>query len=406
MSLSYTGTFSKSPQAWGFEKDLVVTCAEGAEVGLSDGKWYVDWVSGLGTNLLGYGTASQRVHRAVISNLQGGGGSLSLPHRLEAETAEKLSILLSENIADWNNEQVSVRFAKTGSDVTTMSIRLARAVTGRPYILTMKGGYHGWGDWTISRTRPAWGVTATENDYIDEAEFNRLEDLPDRFDIAAVIIEQSLEIPQQGYYYSIRKWCDARGALLIMDEIVTGLRYALGGVCELYRINPDLVCMGKALGNGLPISALVGKKEYMDWFARNDPVFCSSTFWGESVGLAAASAMLDMWDEPQVYYISSIGGLLIDGLRSAGWNVIGDPPRSLVGFSGLKEQAFFIHGMREEGVLMNRPNFPTLSHTEEMVDRTVEAAMRVHSKYNAALERGVLDEKVEGKLPRVLFSNR
>jgi len=110
-----------------------------------------------------------------------------------------------------------------------------------------------------------------------------------------------------------------------MDEIVTGLRYAIGGVSELYAIQPDLICLGKALGNGLPISVLAGRQEYLNWFNRIDPVFCSSTFWGESIGLAAAQSVLEQWDKDKVDYLWQIGNRLIVGLIKSAWNVIGDP---------------------------------------------------------------------------------
>ncbi len=224
--------------------------------------------------------------------------------------------------------------------------------------------------------------------------------------VAAVIIEQGLEPPAEGFYEGVREFCDQVGALLIMDEVVTGLRYGLGGVCGLHGIKPDLVCMGKALGNGLPISAVVGPAEYMDWFSRVDPVFCSSTMWGETLGLAAAKVVLEVWGEKEVLQTWELGSSLVLAALDAGWSVIGDPPRSLLTFGSIEEQAFFIHGMRDEGILINRPNFPTLAHTEGDVSLTGEAARRVRAKYESAVERGVLGELVKGKLPRVLFSNR
>lgn len=412
MNLTFTGTFSKSPLAWGFEEELCVEEAHGVRVRLSDGKEYIDWVSGLGSNLLGYGVYNNAYAKAIINQLGKGGGSLSLPSLLEQQVAEKLAHLLEVNTPGWQGQKLGVRFAKTGSDTTTMAVRLARAITGKSGILCVKGGYHGWGDWTVARTEPAYGVTDTEGLYTEDFDFNnvaslyRAADILKDFGIAAVIIEQGLEKPADHFYEEVRAFCDNQKCLLIMDEIVTGLRYGLGGACGLYGIEPDLVCMGKALGNGLPVSALIGRKEYMDRFARVDPVFCSSTFWGESLGIAAADVVLNEWGEKQIQYIWELGEKLQAGLDEAGWTVIGDPPRSLLTFKRPEHQAFFIHSMREQGFLMNRPNFPTLAHTREDVDLTIEAVRVAKENLDAMIERGVLGEWAKGKLPRVLFSNR
>lgn len=409
-NLTMTGTFSKHQRAWGLEDDLTVTVAVGAQVELSDGRRYIDWVSGLGTNLFGYGYFAIALANEVVN----GGGSLSLPHRLEYEAADLLAQMLAENIPHWKEQSLGIRFALSGTDAVSMAVRLARAVTGRSGILVLKGGYHGWADWTIARTDPAAGVPPDLFQHIKEFKFNDIASLRHAaavFDrqgtgIAAVVIEQGLEKPDEKFYPAIRKFCDQNGILLIMDEVVTGLRYGLGGVCGLYGIAPDLVCMGKSLGNGLPVAALVGGRALMGEFAKTSPVFCSSTNWGNSLNMAAAVAVLENWDKEKITQVWETGHNLMGGLRQAGWKIIGDAARSLVTFDSLEEQAFFIHGMRAEGVLMNRPNFPTLSHTTEMVGETVTAAHRVRAQYKAALERGVLQKKVAGRLPRVLFSDR
>lgn len=410
--LSFTGTFSKSPLAWGFEPELCVVDAYGATLKLSDGREYLDWVSGLGSNLLGYGNFNQHYSKMLERQLWLGGGSLSLPHKLEYQVADKLAQLLQANVPGWQGQKLGVRFAKTGSDVTTMAVRLARAITDKSGILTVKGGYHGWGDWTIARTPPAHGITDTETLYTHDFKFNdvaslyRAADILKDFGLAAVITEQGLEKPNDHFYDEIRVFCDNNKCLFIMDEIVTGFRYGLGGACEFYGIEPDLVCMGKAMGNGLPISVLIGHKDYMDWFTRIDPVFCSSTFWGESFGLAAADAVLDEWTGDKVQYIWESGKRLINGLTETGWNIIGDPPRSLLVFNNPEHQAFFIQAMREEGILMNRPNFPTLAHTIREVDKTIEVARVIRTRLDTLIERGALNARVKGKLPRILFSNR
>jgi glutamate-1-semialdehyde 2,1-aminomutase len=415
--LASVGTYSKDPACWGLAPDTVITEAQGCKVVLNDGKTYTDYCSGLGSSLLGYAPPAYCDH--VSKQLSLTGGSLSLPSYLEAQTADKLGSMFSAHVPGWQSQPLGVRFAKTGSDVTTMAIRLARAVTNRPYILTFTGHYHGWGDWAISRTSPGWGILPPDataaGEIFDRKNWNRIRevDFGDtniggyyRFDeIAAIIFEVGLVAPPEGYYQFLRRLCDQTGTLLIVDEVVTGLRYALGGTCERYGIEPDLIAMGKALGNGLPVSALVGHREYLDWFSRNDPVFCSSTFWGEAVGLAAADYVLDHWGNDEVAHLWSIGEQLMSGLIEAGWNCIGHGARSLLTFENEYERAWFIQGMRARGVLMNRPNFPTLAHTEEDVRLTIEAAGIVRRELNQA-EPDEIKWRVEDCLPKVLFKAR
>jgi glutamate-1-semialdehyde aminotransferase len=401
-----TGTFSKSPLAWGFEPDLHITQAAGSRVGLSDGKHYLDWVSGLGTNLYGYGHFTNE----ITNELQGGGGSHSLPHKLEYEAAELLADMLTKYIPYWNFDQVQVRFCLSGTDAVSMAIRLARYITESDGIICLSGGYHGWADWTICRTEPADGVPESIGDDIREFKFNDIADLErvgsQMANIAAVVIEQPLEKPSATFYDEVRDFCDNNGALLIIDEVVTGLRYGLGGISSLYDIDADLICMGKALGNGLPVAAVCGSADWLSKFSAMSPPFCSSTHWGNSLNMAAAKAVLKNWDEKKVNYINHIGKLLMDSLAAAGWEIVGDPVRSLLLFGQPEERAFFIQGMREEGILMNRPNFPTMAHSERDVDYTFEAAVRVRAKFKIAIERGVLSKHTEGKLPRILFSER
>jgi glutamate-1-semialdehyde aminotransferase len=395
--------------------DTAITEAQGARVWLNTGKngrdGYLDFVSGLGSNLLGY--SQPDFCNYVSRQLSLTGGSLSLPSVLESQVAEKLCQLLGHHIPGWSPDTISTRFAKTGSDVTTMAVRLARAVTNRPWILTFKGHYHGWHDWTIGRTSPGLGVLPIMEmgaEPYDRASWNRaleVEPNPDLggwYDfgtVAAVILEVGITEPLPGWYDTLRDICDRSGTLLIVDEIVTGLRYGLGGACERYGIKPDLVCIGKALGNGLPISALAGRRELMDWFSRDNPVFCSSTFFGEAVGLAAADYVLSHWTQKDVDYLWTLGGKLLE----SDWPIVGHAPRSLFTFESEVQRAFFIQAALKAGLLINRPNFPTLAHTVEDVEYTLAAVKRIKAKWRAT-EPEEAARQVEGKLPRILFKER
>ncbi len=418
-ALIFASTFSKDPRMFGLPKEVAVESANGTALVLVDysvnppKKMIVkDFCGGLGTNLMGMDNPAQRRHLQKFSFC-----APSLPHSLEYSVADKLAALLGSHVPGWTPEGLGVRWCKTGSEATQMATRLARAVTGREYILCFEGAYHGWGAEFIARTEPAWGLRFSDDK--DERGFvYGIYETPwankqGAFewgkniagDIAAVIFEQPATDPAPDWYPFLRQWCTENGALLVADETVTGLRYGLGGASERYGIEPDLLCMGKALGNGLPINALVGRREYMEWFSREGPVFCSSTYWGEVAGLAAADWVLDNWDIDKVRYIWRLGDDLMRRLGSAGWDVFGHGARNVLRFQSEVERAWFIQGMLERGYLFNRPQFISTAHTPEDVARAGKAAAEVRREWEwvGEEEAAVL---MAGKMPRVLFKER
>lgn len=397
--LSMVGTFSKHPRAWGFDDSVTVNDAVGCRLGLSDGKWYIDWVCGLGSNLLGYNF--EPVVKAVQDQVAHGVG-FSLPHRLEYQVAEKLVHVVGSRIPGFDVEDTRVRFAKTGSEATAMAVRLARAITGRDIVLHC--GYSGWASEFIAASPPAHGITVDQKRIIQTFHFNDAAEVAGKLargNVACVIMEQGIVDPAPGYYDAIRNACDETGTLLIMDEVVTGLRYAIGGASEKYGIRPDLVVMGKALGNGFPISAVLGRSDHLDWFKRDDPVFCSSTHWGEAASLAAANVVLD-WVGRIQEHIEGIGTYFMKEM-SQSWKVVGHPQRSLMVFESDKQKAFFIHGMRAQGVLINRPNFVSLAHDDHNVKRTASVANNVKDAWDRYGESVVFPEN---KIPHTLFKGR
>lgn len=409
-------TFSKSPRFWSGDPDWqpqTIDYGRGAYVWGSDRRKYLDWVSGLGAVILGHpdgqrdSTPANRWAERVTGQVWDG-ASFSLPHGLECSVAEKLANRLSLHVPGWHDQPLGVRWGKTGSDACAMAVRLARAVTGRAYILSV--GYHGWHDMFVSTTPPAWGVGLHEVGSIPFGNLASLEWLlverakstqeVDR--VGAIIIEQPPQPVILNYWRQIRELCNEYHALLILDEVVTGLRYALGGAAEWLQVEPDIICMGKALGNGLPISCIIGRREYFDWFSRDDPVFVSSTGFGEVVSLAAADAVLDCWGQAEVDHIWEIGTELITGLRDAGYIVTGYPPVSLFQHPTPAHHAFFVREMAKRGILMNRPNIPNLAHTTTDVQETVRAATEVM----AAMHQTDVEREMTDKLPRVLFRRR
>lgn len=244
---------------------------EGSYVWDSAGRRFCDYICGLGVNLLGY--AHPEVTDAIVkqANL---GASLSLGTELEVTVAEKVKEIIP--FID------RVRFLKTGTDACNAAVRIARCKTGKSLILSE--GYHGWGDEFISLTQehPENGIPFnTGNDMIKLGEFNESWD-----HVAAVIVEPIITDATQeriDWLRALREKCRKSGTLLIFDEIITGFRFPKFSVSNYYGIEPDLICLGKAIANGMPLSVVGGKEHMMncgEWFV-------SSTFAGETLSLAA-----------------------------------------------------------------------------------------------------------------------
>jgi len=398
------GTFSKDKRFYGdlFPFDYV-TEGSGAFVKGNNGKTYLDWVCGLGASILGYGNVDRNAFYHYMRMMLERGNGFSFPHSLEYTAAEKLANLLNKNIPVWNKVHLQVRWFKTGSAACDGAVRMARAITGKKKILS--SGYHGYHDNFVSLTKPAHGVLSGVSRYMEDIPFNDISVFNGKKDVAAVIIEHPLTDPDENYYAYVRKWCDDNGALFIMDEVVTGLRFGPGGVCGRFDIHPDMICMGKALGNGMPIAAIVAPMEYMDeWFTRNDPVFISSTNHGDVIGLAAAEYVIDRISSTPTYhdYLVKIGHSLMTGLKDIGYNVIGHPERSLVVFDNEYEHAAFIHQMANAGIIMNRPNFGTLSHLPTNVRDTLSNAEYVYGW----IKTNDIKKIYADHLPYRLFTNR
>jgi glutamate-1-semialdehyde 2,1-aminomutase len=256
---------------------------DGCRVEDVDGNRYVDYVLGLLPLVLGY--RDPDVDAAILRQLESG-ITFSLPTALEADLAERLVRLIP--CAE------KVRFGKNGSDATSAAIRLARAHTGRDKVLVC--GYHGWHDWYIGATSRRIGIPQAVCDLTETFPYNRpdvVADLlvrhPDSY--AAVIIEPTgVEAPAPGFLARLRELTARSGVVLVFDEIITGFRIHLGGAQAEYGVTPDLACFGKALGNGTPISAIVGRREIMDDMYE---IFFSGTFGGEALSLAASIATID-----------------------------------------------------------------------------------------------------------------
>jgi glutamate-1-semialdehyde 2,1-aminomutase len=299
-------TFSKSriqyPEG---AAPLFVTHGQGGRVWDVDGNEYVDLVCGLLPVVLGY--RDPDVDQAIRDQLADG-ISFSLGTVLEAELAERLVELIP------CAEQV--RFGKNGTDATSAAVRLARAATGRDRILVC--GYHGWQDWYIGATTRNKGVPDAVRSLTTMVPYNDLDAVRRALDAhpgetAALVLEpMNATEPYPGYLEELKALLHARGALLVFDEVITGFRYALGGAQALFGVTPDLASFGKAMGNGMPISAVVGRADLM---REMEEIFFSGTFGGEALSLAAAIAVIDkMRREPVIETLWRTGGVLAEGV--------------------------------------------------------------------------------------------
>ncbi len=277
-----------------------------------DGNVYVDYTLGLGPIILGY--ADPAVTAAVNQQLTRG-TLFTLNSVLQTQLAEELVRLVP--CAE------TVLFFKTGSDATTAAVRIARTCTGRELVL--RCGYHGWHDWCFLGN----GVPAAVRAATLPFAYNDLRALEQLFEerpgqVAAVILMPGGEAmhagdlvlrPAPGFLEGVRGLCDRNGAVLVFDEIRSGFRMALGGSQERFGVTPDLTTLSKALANGFPLSAVVGRREVMEAAERT---LLSSTFNGDALGLAAGLATLgEIQRRAVVAHLWLVGESLLEGLSTA-----------------------------------------------------------------------------------------
>lgn len=379
---------------------------KGSHVWDVDGNEYIDYPMALGPILLGYDYPA--VTEAVIAQVREG-TTFTLMHPLEVEVAEAIVEMVP--CAE------RVRFAKNGADATGGAIRAARALTNREHVIAT--GYHGYHDWFIASTELREGVPALHRALIHTCEFGDLATLASILDehdgqVAAVIVELPAQDPPEGYLDAALKLVHSHGALFVLDEIVTGFRYALGGAQERFGFVPDLACFGKGMANGYPLSAVAGSVEAMSAFER---IFFSMTYSGETVSLAAARATLNVLrNEPAIEHIWRIGGQLRSGLQRLGEQVsfdvqlVGNAARSAVTFASEPGgepssdlRAIFLQETHKRGVLFGVPIFPTYSHDGCDVRATLDAVEAAFERMEQAHRDGAYAAHLEGLPPGAVF---
>jgi glutamate-1-semialdehyde aminotransferase len=370
-----TQTLAKGPGQYikGIAPKYLVR-GKGSHVWDADGNEYLDYNMGIGPISLGYSFPA--VDDAITGQLKSG-ITFSLMHPLEVEVAELVHQVIP------NAE--SIRFSKTGADVTSAAIRLARAYTGRQKILCC--GYHGWHDWYIAVTDRNAGIPDVIKNMSYTFNYNDLPSLLSSVDdeVAAIILEPVVfEEPKNNFLHDLREICNQYGIVLIFDEMWTGFRMSLGGAQEYFNIKADLACFSKAVANGMPISLLTGKKEIMSLLEKD--VFFFTTFGGEALSLSAAKATIEFMKTNKVQdYLASKGKKLKDGYnrialqhdmgytKCSGFNF-----RTIVSFNSsagdpLDLKSLVQQELIKKGILWSGCHNMSYSHNDADIDYTLSA---------------------------------
>lgn len=407
-----TQTFSKGVNQFvtGFAPKYLQR-GKGAYVWDADGNKFLDYVMGCHPIILGY--ADQDVNSAVIEQLELG-STFSLANELEVDVTE----LLIETIPCAE----AARFGKNGADVTSVAVRIARAVTGRDHIAYC--GYHGWHDWYIANTDLNSGIPKFNEQLAHSFTYNNLDSLEQIFrqnkgKVACVIMEPLTVLePEDNFLHKVKEMAHHHGALLIFDEIITGFRFSLGGAQELTGVTPDLAAFAKAISNGVPLSAIVGKKEYM--FAL-EKTFFSFTYGGDCIGLSAAKACIPKIRREKVPdHLNEVGSLLKDNFNKLAdqygltefTGCVGYPCRTVVTFDGqgrfdsLEMKSYFQQELLRRGILWAGYHALSFSHQREDIEMTLNAFEDVMKLFKKIVDGSQsLRSFIEGEPVKPVFRN-
>ncbi|WP_183574607.1 aminotransferase class III-fold pyridoxal phosphate-dependent enzyme [Mucilaginibacter sp. X5P1] len=378
---------------------------KGSHVWDADGNEYIDFNAAIGPVSLGY--AYPAVDNAIKKQLEDG-ITFSLMHPLEVELSELVQQVIPNAEA--------VKIAKTGADVCSAAIRVARAFTGRDKVFCC--GYHGWHDWYIGITSRNAGVPEAVQDLTYTFEYNDIESIKAALDetVAALILEPFIfQEPAPGFLQELAEVCKENGTLLIFDEMWTGFRIAVGGAQEYFNVKADLVVYSKACANGMPIALLTGRADVMELF--NSKVFSYTTFGGEALSLAACIATInELIDKNVPQYLDEKGALLKDGYNKLAielgmdkyTNCIGFNCRTMVTFTpeagnGLEVKTLMQQEMIKRGVLWAGFHNMCYSHTDEDIDYTLLAYRNVLPIVKEAIESGNIKQYLKGEVLEAVF---
>ena len=385
---------------------------QGSRIYDADGREYIDYVGSWGPLILGH--ADPRVITAVQRAAERG-TSFGAPTELES----RLARLVIDAVASIE----MLRFVSSGTEACMSAIRVARAFTSRDKIIKFEGCYHGHADGLLVRAGSGGltfgvpdsaGVPSGYANLTLVARYNDVESVralleANRDEVSAIIVEpvaanMGVVPPTPEFLPALRRMTDAHGALLIFDEVITGFRVAYGGAQELYGVKPDLTCLGKIIGGGLPVAAYGGRRDIMEMVAPLGPAYQAGTLSGNPLAMSAGIATLQALAEPGVYdRLEQAGARLEAGLRSAAEDSeqsiyiarLGSvltaffTPGPVTDFASAvasdKDRfAAYFHSMLEQGIYLAPSQFEalfvSLAHSSEDIDRTIEAARQALSR--------------------------
>ena len=383
--------------------------AQGCMIFDEDGNGFIDYIGSWGPMILGHRHPS--VVEAVTSVLKRG-TSFGAPTDLE--------ITLAEMVVDAVPSIEMVRMVNSGTEATMSAIRLARGFTGRDTIIKFDGCYHGHADALLVEagsgvaTLSIPGSPGVPKSFVSHTlslPFNDTDRLVKVMEeqgekIACIIVEpvagnMGLVAPKGGFLETLREITEKKGSLLIFDEVMTGFRVAYGGAQALYGISPDITCLGKIIGGGLPVGAYGGRREIMEHMAPQGPVYQAGTLSGNPLAMAAGIATLTQLKSPEFYdRLDQKSDRLYTGLVAAaehtGINVTGNRVGSMLGLfftdsevlnyddaktCDLDRFSAYYNGMLEKGIYLAPSQFEALfvsaAHDTEHIDKTIAAAEEV-----------------------------
>ncbi|MBA3019467.1 MAG: glutamate-1-semialdehyde 2,1-aminomutase [Proteobacteria bacterium] len=386
--------------------------AEGCMIYDADGNGFIDYIGSWGPMILGHRHSA--VIKAIASVLNRG-TSFGAPTDLE--------IVLAEIVIEAVPSIEMVRMVNSGTEATMSAIRLARGVTGRDTIIKFDGCYHGHADTLLVEagsgvaTLGIPGSPGVPESFVAHTlslPYNDIDSVRKLMDeqgdkIACIIVEpvagnMGLVRPVEGFLETLREVTEKSGSILIFDEVMTGFRVAYGGAQSLYGISPDITCLGKIIGGGLPVGAYGGKREIMEHIAPQGPVYQAGTLSGNPLAMAAGIATLKQLKKPGFYeLLDKKADVLATGLAKAaadaGINVTVDRVGSMLGmfFTDIKVKDFedaktsdlamfsaYYKGMLEKGIYLAPSQFEALfvsiAHGTEHIDKTIKAAEEVLKK--------------------------
>ena len=391
---------------------LFIERAEGAYLFDADGRRYVDYVLSWGPMIAGH--ANPKVIEAVQARLHDG-LSFGAPTALEIDLAQKLCDIVPG--------MDLVRMVSSGTEATMSAIRLARGYTGRDKIVKFEGCYHGHSDSLLVKAGSGAltlgvpsspGVPAALADHTLTLTYNDIDQVRETFaklgeQIAGVIVEpvagnMNCVPPLPGFLETLREQCDKFGAVLIIDEVMTGFRLGLKGAQGHYGVTADITTLGKVIGGGMPVGAFGGKREIMEKIAPLGPVYQAGTLSGNPVAMAAGLAQLEIVSQPGFYEpLFAKTTQLVDGLLAAAkrqgialtanhvgtmWGLFFTEARSVTNYAQVmacdtaRFNRFF-HGMLQEGVYLAPASyeaaFMSSAHSDADLEFTIAAAERVFS---------------------------